>query len=125
VIALKWNYGIGKQNLVDATDRRFARLGFALRDDLKVIRKKVDNRRTPRRACDIIAWIRVKGSFATQKCQAVDLSQMGIRLAVVDAYKVPSRFILLFSKISMGRHASIKWRRGTQIGAKFLTADDP
>jgi hypothetical protein len=124
VIVLKWDYGIGKQNLVDATDRRFAHLGFALRDDLKVISEKVDNRRTPRRACDINAWIRVKGSFATQRCQAVDLSQMGIRLTVVNAYKISSRFILLFSKASVGRHASIQWRRNTQIGAKFLTADD-
>ncbi len=124
MIALKWDYGIGNQNLFDATDRRFARMGFALSDDLKVIPKKVDNRRASRRACAENAWIRVEGSFATQKCQVRDLSQLGVRLAVVDAYKIPSRFILLFSKSSMGRHASIKWRRGTQIGAKFLPADD-
>jgi hypothetical protein len=110
--------------LADAADRRFARLGFALSDELQVISKKIDNRRAPRRACEINAWIRAEDCFATQQCRILDLSQTGVRLAIVDAYRTPGRFILLWSKNGTGRHANIKWRRNAQIGAEFLTADD-
>ncbi len=109
---------------MDARDRSFIRLGFASSGDPKAAAKEVDSRRTPRRARDLDAWIRAEGSFAAQKCQVLDISQSGARLAVADARKIPTRFSLLFSKDSIGRHARIKWRRGTQIGAEFLTADE-
>lgn len=109
---------------MDARDRSFGRLEFAIGGEPKAAPKKIDNRRAPRRARDINAWIRAEGCFAAQKCQVLDLSQSGARLAVADAYKIPTRFSLLFSKDSIGRHARIKWRRGTQIGAEFLTTDE-
>jgi hypothetical protein len=105
-------------------DRRFARLGFSVSDNLEIIPKKIDNRRAPRRPCDVSAWIRAEGSFATQQCQILDRSQTGIGLAIADAHRIPNRFILLLSRNGTGRHASIKWRRSNQIGAEFLTADD-
>ena len=98
----------------DAPDCSFARLGS----------EKIENRRAIRRACNISAWIRGEGSFATQKCQVIELSQIGVRLAVANAHRIPNGFILFFSKNSPGRHASIKWRRGDRIGAEFLSADD-
>ena len=110
--------------MADATDRRRARLGFATGDNPESIPKKIDNRRAPRRACNINAWIRVEGSFATQQCRVIDLSQTGMRLTVADAHTIRSGFILLWSKTGPGRHASIKWRRSTQIGAEFLTDAD-
>jgi hypothetical protein len=110
--------------LADAADRRFARLGFAISDDLQVLSKKTDNRRAPRRRCAVSAWIRVDGSFAAQQCEVLDLSQNGVRLSVADANRIRNRFILLWSKNGIGRQASIKWRRTTQIGAEFLTTDD-
>ncbi len=109
---------------MDAGDRSFIRLGFASSGDPSAAVKEIDTRRTPRRARDLDAWIRAEGSFAAQKCQVLDISQSGARLAVADAYKIPTRFSLLFSKDSIGRQARIKWRRGTQIGAEFLTADE-
>jgi hypothetical protein len=101
-------------------DRRFARLGFSLSDNLKIIPKKIDNRRAHRRACDIIAWIRPEGSFATQQCKLLDLCQTGVGLAVADAQRIPDKFILLLSRNGTGRHASVRWRRSTRIGAEFL-----
>ena len=109
--------------MADAMDHKFDPLGSAISDNLKVIPRKIDNRRAPRRACEINAWIRAEGCFATQQCRILDLSQTGVRLAIVDAYRTPRRFILLWSKNGTGRHASIRWRRSTQIGAEFLTAD--
>ncbi len=107
---------------MDAKDRSFSR--FASRGDRKAAAKEIDARRTSRRARDLDAWIRAEGSFAAQKCRVLDISQTGVRLAVADAYKIPTRFSLLFSKDSIGRQARIKWRRGTQIGAEFLTTDE-
>ena len=101
-------------------DRRFARLGFSLSDNLKIIDRKIDNRRTSRRPCDAGAWIRAEGCFATQQCRILDLSQIGAGLTVVDVNRIPSRFILFLSKNDRGRRASIKWRRGSRIGAEFL-----
>ncbi len=104
--------------------RSFVRLEFGSSGEPKAAAKAIDRRHTPRRARDINAWIRPEGSFAAQKCQVIDISQSGARLEVADAYKIPTRFSLLFAKDSMGRHARVKWRRGTQIGAEFLTDNE-
>jgi len=74
--------------------------------------------------CDVNAWIRAEGCFATQQCRVLDLSQTGIRLEIADAYRTPRRFILLWSKSGAGIHATMKWRRSNEIGAEFLTAED-
>jgi hypothetical protein len=63
--------------------------------------------------CDVNAWIRAEGCFATQQCRVLDLSQTGVRLD-----------ILLWSKSGAGIHATMKWRRSNEIGAEFLTAED-
>jgi hypothetical protein len=80
--------------------------------------------RAPRRVCDVNAWIRAEGCFATQQCRVLDLSQTGVRLEIADAYRTPRRFILLWSKSGAGIHATMKWRRSNEIGAEFLTAED-
>jgi hypothetical protein len=116
--------GFGSLILADAADSRFARLGFAISGDLKTTPKRIDNRQAPRRRCDISAWIRAEGCFATQPCRVLDLSQTGARLEVADAYRIPRRFVLLWSKNRTGIHANMKWRRSNQIGAEFLTASD-
>jgi hypothetical protein len=63
-----------------------------------------------------------KGSFATQQCRIVDISGTGVRLRVVDARIIPDKFILLLSKSGPGYHASVIWRRGTELGAQFFKA---
>jgi hypothetical protein len=72
------------------------------------------------------AWIRQQiGSFATQPCRVLDVSRTGVRLEVGNADKVPTSFILLFSKADAGHNVTVKWRRGAQIGAEFSSADPP
>ena len=68
---------------------------------------------------NINARIRQAGSFATQQCRVLDISQKNVRLQVVDADNIPDSFILLFSNSGPVYHASVTWRRGTEIGAEF------
>jgi hypothetical protein len=94
------------------------RMGFHVAGGLKA--KLIDNRRRVlRRACDLSAWIRSEGSIAVQECRVVDLSQTGVRLSVVDANKIANRLILFLTKNGAGRYATVRWRRGTQIGAEI------
>ncbi len=67
----------------------------------------------------INARIRRAGSFATQQCRVLGISRKDVRLQVADGGNIPDNFILLFSNDDPGRHASVIWRRGTEIGAEF------
>jgi hypothetical protein len=80
-----------------------------------------NNRRAARRhRCDANS-IPPKVSL-TQECQVVDLSRTGVRLAVPNTRNFPDRFILILSKNSIGRPASVKWRHGTEVGAEFIAS---
>jgi hypothetical protein len=68
---------------------------------------------------NITAKIRKAGSFATQQCRVLDISRRNVRLQVVDADNIPDSFLLLFSNSGPVYHASVTWRRGTQVGAEF------
>jgi hypothetical protein len=94
-----------------------ARLGFGVRGALKATRE--DNRRAPRRGYNGNAWIRQEDRFGVHECRVLDLSRSGARLAVVDACRIPERFVLFLAKNDRGLQARVKWRRGTQIGAEF------
>jgi hypothetical protein len=80
-------------------------------------------RALPRRD-NINARIRQAGSFATQQCRVLDISRREVRLQVMDADNVPDSFLLLFSKSDPVYHASVTWRRGTEVGAEF-SANSP
>lgn len=75
--------------------------------------------RAPRHPVDMEAWIRRQGSFATQPCRVLDVSRSGVRIDVANAYGIPDKFLLLFSKSDTGHNATVKWRRDTQMGVKF------
>ena len=72
----------------------------------------------------INARIRQAGSFATQQCRVLDISRENVRLQVVDADNIPDSFFLLFSNSGPAYHASVTWRRGTEVGAEF-SANSP
>ena len=78
-------------------------------------------KRDRRHQVNMAAWIRQKGSVASQQCRVIDVSRNGVRVEVADPYKIPDNFILLFSRNDAGQHASVRWRRGTQLGAEFLS----
>ena len=76
-------------------------------------------KRAPGHSLNKDAWIRHPGSFATQQCRVLDVSRSGVRLETANPFTIPENFILLFSKSDVGCHATVKWRRGTQVGAEF------
>ena len=73
---------------------------------------------------NINARIRQAGSFATQQRRVLDISRKNVRLQVVDADNIPDSFFLLFSNSGPVYHASVTWRRGTEVGAEF-SANSP
>jgi hypothetical protein len=84
---------------------------------------KENRRAAPRHRYDgSDTWIGPEGSLVRQ-CQVLDLSQTGVRLAVTNADNLPDTFILILSKNGSGRPLRVKWRRGTEVGAEFLTAN--
>jgi hypothetical protein len=71
------------------------------------------------------AWIRQKGSFGIQGCWVIEVSRTGARLEVGNTQNIPNKFLLLFSKGDSGKHASVIWRRGTEVGVEFFSANPP
>jgi hypothetical protein len=74
--------------------------------------------RALRRHDNINAWIRQTDSFATQQCRVLEVSKTDVRLEVANPDTVPDKFILLFAKDGPRHHASVMWRRGTQVGVQ-------
>ena len=68
---------------------------------------------------NINARIRQIGSFATQQCRVLDISRRDVRLRVADASNIPDSFLLLLSESGPVYHASVTWRRGTEVGAEI------
>jgi hypothetical protein len=69
----------------------------------------------------INAWIRQTGSFATQQCRVIEVSRTNVSLEFENARSIPDKFLLSFSKSASGHHATVVWRRGTQVGAEFAS----
>ncbi len=80
---------------------------------------KIFLKRALGRPDNINARIRRAGSFATQQCRVLGISKKDVRLQPADGGSIPDNFILLFSNDDPGRHASVIWRRGTEVGAEF------
>jgi hypothetical protein len=82
-------------------------------------------KRAPRHSVNSNAWIRQTGSFATQECRVIDVSRTGARLEVENTENIPDNILLLFSRSDSGNHATVVWRRGTQVGVEFSSANPP
>jgi hypothetical protein len=74
--------------------------------------------RALRRRDNVNAWIRQPDSFATQQCRVLEVSKTDVRLEVANPETVPDKFFLLFAKDGPRHHASVTWRRGTQVGVQ-------
>jgi hypothetical protein len=79
-----------------------------------------DRRQAPRRNVNTTGWLRLDGSLGTAECKIVDVSTAGVRLAIPFARKLPETFTVFFSKRAQGHQVRVIWRRGNQIGAKFI-----
>jgi hypothetical protein len=80
-------------------------------------------KRAPRHSVNLNAWIRQKGSFGIQQCRVIEVSRTGARLEVEN--DIPDNFLLSFSKSDPGYRASVVWRRGTEVGVEFPSANLP
>ncbi len=83
-------------------------------------RRGKDQRKAARRKVSVNGFIRPDSGFAVRPCTIIDLSDTGVQISIDAAQSVPSTFTFMTSRTGTGRRASVKWRRGSQIGAKFL-----
>ncbi len=56
------------------------------------------------------------------ECLLRDLSEIGARVQVVDARRIPSDITLSFDDGKAPRPGFVKWRRGTVLGIEFTDA---
>ena len=96
-------------------------MGFGIRNALNARVLRQNSRPAPRHQYDgNDTWIRVGGSL-TRRCQVLDLSRTGVRLAVTSPHSLPETFTLILSKNGSGcRLVRMKWWRGTEVGAEFV-----
>jgi hypothetical protein len=83
-------------------------------------RKSKDPRAAQRKKLGTTAWIRPDGGFSVRPCTIVDLSDTGVKILIDSPHTVSEQFSLLLSREGHGRQCRVKWRRGSQIGAKFV-----
>ncbi len=80
-------------------------------------------RRSSRRRCYRAAKIQLRGGTWARDCLVIDISDVGVRLNA-EGLDVPDEFVLLLSIDGVVRESTCKvvWRRGDEVGAKFVTA---
>jgi hypothetical protein len=83
-------------------------------------RKSKDSRAAQRKKLGTTAWIRPDGGFSVRACTVIDLSDTGVKISIDSPHTVSEHFSLLLSREGHGRKCRVKWRRGPQIGAKFV-----
>jgi hypothetical protein len=89
---------------------------------MTAFRQPKNNRKSLRRSLGTDACIRLDGGFAARPCKVIDISDTGVRIRIEAADSVPRTFNFFVSRTAnSGRRARIKWRRGSQIGAEFLS----
>ena len=84
------------------------------------VRRGKELRKATRRKVSASGFIRPDGGFAVRACTVIDLSNTGVQISIDAANSVPNTFMFLTSRNAAGRRATVKWRRGSQIGAEFL-----
>jgi PilZ domain len=83
-----------------------------------------DHRRDERKARFYAGWIDTGAGGALREATVADISAGGARLQVADG-GVPDAFILMLSRDGTVRRAcTVMWRRGGEIGVKFIDASD-
>ena len=53
----------------------------------------------------------------------IEVSRTGARLEVENTQNIPNNVLLAFSRTDSGTHATVVWRRGTQVGVEFSSAN--
>jgi hypothetical protein len=84
------------------------------------VRRGKELRKATRRKVSVNGFIRPDGGFAVRPCTIIDLSDTGVQISITEPRSVPNTFTFMTSRTGTGRRATVKWRRGSQIGAQFL-----
>ncbi len=81
-----------------------------------------DMRSSPRQSLGSKAWIRFDDGFSVRACRVMDLSSDGVRILVDAPRDVQGVFRLLMTRGAVpGRRCRVKWRKGAEIGAEFVS----
>jgi hypothetical protein len=81
---------------------------------------RTERRQAPRKNLNTVGWIRLDGSFATHGCRIIDRSPSGVRISFPFTGIMPPSFTVFFVKHGRGHRVRMMWRRGNDIGAKFI-----
>ncbi|HEY4141660.1 MAG TPA: PilZ domain-containing protein [Pseudolabrys sp.] len=84
------------------------------------VRRGKEQRKATRRKVSVNGFIRPDSGFAVRSCTIIDLSDTGIQISIDAPKSVPNTFTFMTSRTGTGRRATVKWRRGLQIGAEFV-----
>ena len=78
-------------------------------------------KREARKSLGRSAWITLDGGFAARQCVVQDISSMGAKICVDEAFALPARLRLAFARDARtGRECQVVWRRGKTAGVKFV-----
>jgi hypothetical protein len=78
-------------------------------------------KRIPRKSLQQSGWITLEGGFAARPCIVHNLSDTGAQITIQDAFILPARLRLGFSRDARsGRTCEVVWGRGKRYGIKFV-----
>lgn len=86
-----------------------------------IVRRWKEPRASARRKLETTGSIRLDGGFATRKCEVIDISDTGARIAVMSQQSVPGSLSFALNRGREGRAARVKWRQGLEIGLEFIS----
>jgi PilZ domain len=85
-----------------------------------------EHRKSARRSVEQPVLIRSAEGTIIGQCTMLDVSPGGARLTLEGDVAVPELFTLLLSKLDgkLKRHCVVSWRKDSQVGVRFVTAED-
>ena len=77
------------------------------------------DRSPPRRRAILKAELRFNGGASTVACIVRDVSDAGARIELAGDVPIPDRFDLHIAKSQQTRCATLRWKRGHEVGVAF------
>ena len=81
---------------------------------------EADRRVGKRRAVNVSAWADPGGVWPVIDCRIIDLTPDGARVTAASGAELPDVFQLRADSTRVIGAVEVKWRRGNQVGVKFL-----
>lgn len=80
----------------------------------------MENRRQDRRKARFHGVVHLDADRPSIPCAVRDLSDQGARLSFLQPAEVPDRFRIVLTGTDETCTASVRWRRGREVGVEFL-----